>query len=353
MANARVKEIQKRDLDILYDLYRYRVLTTEQIRRKYFPDSKYYVNRKLNMLRNSGWITTYSVPRNDGRKGRAHHRLTDRGITLLRKKGFSVVYNADALRVSNELLIYLYEANNIMVELSPYGWEMRDSRETKERYNMNRGDQVQGTLLSPNGTEYGFFVLEKGTLEKNMAKVVQEIRATSEGGAGLTHFMIFAKGESSIRHFIERAQEKQLATGGSLCIMDYGLGIEYLQSRLSDKHSFKRIFQDEQSPIRWLAPSTKRRFECIARYQEEEVYFVNLLDTDLMKVEAIQNYLGDITRMQRFGERAHRVLVLTESKLKKLHAELLGESPYISYLELSRKQIQTSKRVSKPMKGEM
>ena len=348
MAKARVKQIQKRDLDILHDLYRYRVLTTEQIKRKHFPDSKYYVNRKLNMLRNSGWITTYSVSRN-GRKGKAHHRLTDRGITQLRKNGYSTEYKADALRVSNELLVYLHEANNIMVELSPYGWEMQDSRETKKRYNMNRGDQIHGTLISSDGTEYGFFVLEKGTLDRNMAKVVQEIRATSEGGAGLTHFTIFAKGRDSIHHFVERAREKKLVTSGSLCIMDYTFGIEYLQSRLSDKSSFKRIFQDERSPIRWLAPSTKRRFECIARYQEEEVYFVNLLDTDLMKVEAIQNYLRDLARMQRFGEKPRRILVLTEPKLKELHAELLGESRNICYLELSRKQIQSSKRT----KGEM
>lgn len=350
VANARVREIQERDLAILYDLYRYRVLTTDQIKRKYFSDSKYYVNRKLNMLRNSGWISTFSVSRNDGRKGRAHHRLTDRGINVLKVHGYSIKRKAFDLLVTDESLPYLIEANNIMVELSPHDWKMRDSRETKERYNMNRGDQMHGTLLSPNGTEYGFFVLEKGTLDKNMAKVVQEIWATSEG---LTHFIIFAKGMDSIRHFVERSREQKLVTSGSLCVMDLAFGIEYLQSRLSDKRSFKRIFQDERAPVYWLGPSTKRRFECIARYQEEEVYFVNLLDTDLMKVEAIHNYLGDLPRMQRFGEKPRRVLVLTTPELKSLHEELLeellGESPYIGYLELSRKQIQTSKRV----KGEM
>jgi len=365
VAKARVKEIQKRDFDILYDLYRYRVLTTEQIRRKYFSDSKYYVNRKLNMLRNSGWISTFSVSRKDGRKGEAHHRITDRGITQLRQSGYPVIYKADALRVSHELLGYLREANNIMVELSPYGWYMRDSRETKERYNMNRGDQMHGTLVSPDGTEYGFFVLEKGTLDKNMAKVVQEIRATSGGGAGLTRFMIFAKGRDSIWHFIERANREERdgkgnlvknrlvvhvgEVSGTLCVMDYAFGVEYLKSRLSDKRHFKRIFQDEQAPVHWLAPSDRTRFECIARYRDEEVYLVNLLDTDLMKVEAIRHYLGDIPRLQRFGETLRRVLVLTEPGLRDLHGELLGESPYIGYLELSRNRINAFKR----SKGEM
>ncbi|WP_170070412.1 replication-relaxation family protein [Planifilum fimeticola] len=326
---------------ILQDLYRYRILTTDQLRRRYFSNSKSYVYQKVHAMKKSGLII--SIHREFG--GTAYYRLTDAGISFLKKQGIPVTKGTKDLYVSPRLLPYLVMSNDIMVELSPYGWEMQDSRETKARYRgLNRSGNIQGTLISPDGTEYGFFVLMESTRDQNMLKMIKEIETS-----GITNFLIFAKGRDSIWHFIERSREKKLVTNGALCVMDYAFGVEYLKSRLSDKRHFKRIFQDEQAPVHWLAPSDRTRFECIARYRDEEVYLVNLLDTDLMKVEAVHHYLGDIPRLQRFGEKLRRVLVLTEPGLRDLHGELLGESQYICYLELSRNRINAFRRP----KGEM
>lgn len=361
--NPIITRPQKRDVALLWDLYRCRVLTTDQIKKMYFSNSKSYVNQKLLSLRNSKLISTDSFPR-PGRKGFAYHSITDKGIKLLKSHGYDVPHGSDSLRVSTQFLPYVFEINDIRIHLTPFGWHMKDSREVKQEFNLNRGDQIHGSLTSSEGTKYGFFVLESATTEKNMLKTIREIRALTDRNSKertLTNFIIFAKGQDSINHFIERANtekvdhtgkviQEKLRPRGALCMMPIKVGLDYLESRLSDKTYFENVFKQDKAPAHWIAPSDKSRFECIAKYNGKEVYVVNMLDTDLTKVDAIENYLIDIYRMKRFGERIRSLLIITEPTLEDFHKQLIGQNPYIDYFSLKRKQIESSCRPKKEMK---
>src|SRR5699024_4228807 len=142
-----IRRPTSRDLNLLLDLYNYRVLTTSQIKRRYYPDSKTYVNKRLHLMRKSGYIATESYPRID-RKGFAYHQITDTGISLLREYGYDCPMRSDSLRVTQQMLPYLFDANEIMIQLVPYGWRMKDSRQVKHDYNMNRGDYIHGSLIA-------------------------------------------------------------------------------------------------------------------------------------------------------------------------------------------------------------
>lgn len=354
---------QKKDIALLWDLYRCRVLTTDQIKRMYFSSSKSYVNQKLLSLRNSKFISTDSFPR-PNRKGFAYHSITDKGIKLLKSYGYDVPHGSDSLRVRHQFLPYVFETNEIMIHLTPFGWHMKDSREVKREFNLNRGDQIHGSLTSPEGTEYGFFVLESATTEKNMLKTIREIRALTDRNSKektLTNFIIFTKGQDSIDHFIERANtekvdhtskvvQEKLRPRDALCVMHMKVGLDYLKSKLSNKTYFENVFKQDKAPAHWIALSDKNRFECITKYNGNEVYVVNMLDTDLTKVDAIENYLGDLYRMERFGERIRNLLIITEPRLEAFHTRLIGQNPYIEYLSLNHKQIESSNRPKKEMK---
>ncbi len=352
--NAWITKPQTRDIAILYDLYQYRILTTEQIKRMYFPNSKRYVDEKLRAMRNSQLISTFTQKR-PGRKGCACHRILQKGLDLLKEKGYDIQYKPSDLTVNANARPYVLATNDIMTHITSYGWFMKDSRQVKREYGLNSGDQIHGSIVSPEGTEYGLFVLEQDTLVKNLAKVVYEIRTTSKKDVGLTDFIIFAKGQASIDHFIELANtekrdhqgkpiQKKLRPSGALCVMHLDHGIDYLKSKLSDKGYFETIFKMPKAPVHWLAPSNKIGFECIAEYQGEEVYIVNMLDTDLTKVDAIIGYLEDRKRMERFGEKIRKVLIVTEENLKGFHKELIGQNQYIAYFVLEHQKITSSFR---------
>src|SRR5699024_1580606 len=111
-----------------------------------------------------------------------------------------------------KFLPYLFEVNEIMVQLEPYGWHMKDSRQIKREYGMPPGSRIHGSLTNTCGEEYGFYVLETDTEVENLLKIIQEISTLSdrkEGEPRIPNVIIFAKGQDSIDHFISWANNER------------------------------------------------------------------------------------------------------------------------------------------------
>ncbi|GGE56049.1 hypothetical protein GCM10011391_38820 [Pullulanibacillus camelliae] len=49
--DTRRSNLTKRDILILWDLYQYRVLNKQTIKERYFPNSKYYVDQRIKVLK--------------------------------------------------------------------------------------------------------------------------------------------------------------------------------------------------------------------------------------------------------------------------------------------------------------
>ncbi|MFD1363125.1 replication-relaxation family protein [Lentibacillus salinarum] len=344
----------KKDISLLWDLYQYRVLTTEQIKRRYYAESKAYVNQKLYTMRKSGLIVSDTYPRPD-RKGFAYHQITDTGISLMKQYGYECPVKADSLRIGKKMLPYIFETNEVMVQLTPYGWRMKDSRQIKHEYNLNRGDQIHGSLTADDGTEYGFYVLEENTTAENILKVIQEIRTLSDRKPDeprIQNFMIFAKGQGSIDHFINRANtekrnhrdeitQQKLRTSGSLSVMELTSGIKYLQSGFSDKTTFEHIIQSPETPFKAIPFSGDQTpFQYKVMRKGEEMYLVNLINTDIMMTRAINHYAEDMNRAERFNEERYRVLVLTTPEMEHTVRQLMQGNPLVDYLKVGDKMIQ-------------
>ena len=89
---------------------------------------------------------------NQKRQG-SYHRISEIGISCLREQGVPVERRADQLRINIRHLPFLLSTNDVMIDLEAYGWQMKDSRKVKEKFELNRGANVQGMLKSPRGTE--------------------------------------------------------------------------------------------------------------------------------------------------------------------------------------------------------
>ncbi|MEK5069598.1 replication-relaxation family protein [Sporosarcina sp. FSL K6-1508] len=328
-----VKVLQARDIEILKGLYEHRALSTEQIMRRY-EMSKWYTYKKLALLRNSKLISTLPIRgylANQKRQGN-YHRISETGITCLRKQGVAVERSADQLRVNIRHLPFLLSSNDIMIDLEKYKWVMKDSRQVKVEYELNRGANVQGMLTSPKGVGYLFYMFMHGISKMNLNKTAKEIKESK-----YRNYMLFAKSQKSFSTIVNvlSIDENLIVQCQSLKIFPYVFAKYYL-----------RLFEDENNVMKFLEDyeiydlsfktdfkDTRRKtydgLERVVRHNGEEKYLVNLLDTDLVKVYNIKQY-----RKEMYELDGRKVLIVTTSNTRKMHEQLLEEIYHVDYLEI-------------------
>ena len=328
-----VKVLQARDIEILKGLYEHRALSTEQIMRRY-EMSKWYTYKKLALLRNSRLISTHPIRgylANQKRQGN-YHRISETGITCLRKQGVAVERSADQLRVNIRHLPFLLSSNDIMIDLEKYQWVMKDSRQVKVEYELNRGANVQGMLTSPREIGYLFYMFMHGISKMNLNKTAKEIKESK-----YPNYMLFTKSQKSFTTIVNvlSLDENLIVQCQSLKVFPYTFAKYYL-----------RHFEDEQNVMKFLEDyeiydlsfktdfkdTRKKKYdglERIVRHEGEEKYLVNLLDTDLVKIYNIRQY-----RKEMYELDGRKVLVITTPMTRHTHEQLLGEIHHVDFLEI-------------------
>lgn len=305
-----IKYVQPLDLSILEGLYDYRILSTDQIQRRHGM-TQWYVYRKLRLLRNSGMISSHPVVRYrvDQRSQGKYHRITGKGLSVLRKHGWYIDKTVQQLEVAEKQIPFLLATNDIMVDLEPYGWVLSDSREVKERFHTNRSDLVQGTLQNAhtNSKEYALYTFLHTTSEKNVAKMVREMKNYTdmrENSGKLRDYIIFTRGRDSLEKVVDYILNKTelmvLARVGSLKIFPFTFGKYYLRKfdDESEVRSYVGGTLGNEIVFRRILGATDVRakyagLNCIVEHRGEEKYFMNLVDMDLKKVFHIQQYHRD------------------------------------------------------------
>ena len=233
--------VSDKELNVLKDLYHYRLLTTEQIKRKFFSDSKYYVDRALYRLRNRKIITSsiFKGSRGKGKKGHTVHRLTETGLECLARHGMSVEVQSPQLYVRPNQMHYLTMANDVMVDLTLAGWEVWDSRKIKKEYNLDKKMNIAGLLINPEGKRFGYYVLDSAVMNATLGKIQAEIK---DNYPSIKNFIIFTKGQRSYEQFMEYSfnppkkrvdnrliEQKPIYTGYDLKVVSSRTGRRLLQ----------------------------------------------------------------------------------------------------------------------------
>jgi len=341
-----VRRIQKIDVSILLGLYKLRALSTDQIRRRYNLKPA-YVYKKLEILRNTGWIITEPISgyTNKQRRQGSYHRISETGITCLKKQGYPVERVADDLRVNKRFLPYLLSANDIFVDLEPFGWTMQDSREVKRKYNMNRGDSLQGIFTSPKNKEYIFYVLKESTTERTLAKIAKEIESHSkvdrmQTNRPTSNYIIFVRGQKSYEQVVNTFYNDKdvLTTTQQLKVMPSVFAKMYF-----------RLFYDEVELINYLIyhgisdvtrqvfPKLTKSYKglsTIVKHKGNEKYLLNLLDSDLIKIHDVHSY-----RKEQYQLDGKKILAITTNALLKKHQEMLRSIKHIDWYPIDHHEI--------------
>ncbi|ALP37986.1 hypothetical protein ASL14_19130 [Paenibacillus sp. IHB B 3084] len=223
----RQREWTERDVNILYELYKVREMTKQQIVQSYFEGNLKYGNRRLYMLRDEGLVTS-GVHGGNGQGGKrvrtAYYRLTERGLELLRKKGVveESKYRARDLELTVQQRQYIIDANELHIRLPDVIY--MDSRAIKRKYNLNRGNLTVGGFNNEKG-DFMIFILNGDAKEQTLQKILMEIGAKEH----VSGYLVYYKSESVKRAFESLCDKQGLVTGGVplylLPFDDLGIGV--------------------------------------------------------------------------------------------------------------------------------
>lgn len=306
---AAIKRISPLDISILRGLYDYRALSTDQVQRRYNLTLR-YTYRKLRILRVSGYIESCSIShyRVEQASQGKYYRLTSKGIKVLKESEMFIDKQVHQLVVSKYYIPFLLAANDLLVDLEPYGWMLMDSRDTKAHMGINRSDNIHGVLKNKHtgNQEYGIYIFLDGVSEKNLEKMVRELKnyaiAKQEGNCvRVTDYIIFKRGQDGFDAIITKLMHPEnrviLSRIRSLKVLPYTFGKYYL-----------RAFEQEEEVLRFACsiPENELSYEVsfvhhevnakytglqrVILHQGEEKYFINLLDNDLRKIYDIYQY---------------------------------------------------------------
>lgn len=157
-------------LDILEALYHYRALTVDQLWYVYYPNTKHYVYKRMSELKAKDLV------KSERYKNTSCYMITQKGINELEKEG-RVKKPRLAKNNLRDLgdLWRIIQANDIYAYLSPYGYEVIEMREWKQKHDMNRNARVAAGLVTKDGKEYSVYIVQKTISDEEIERLKKEI----------------------------------------------------------------------------------------------------------------------------------------------------------------------------------
>ena len=216
---------KQRDIRILEELYKHRILTIDQLTSR-FDYKKSYMYKLVSNLFKSGLVLTGDVKgftNQSGIRGR-YYRISNRGINFLRDNGYDLSYSAEDLKVSDLRVPTEIMFNNIYLDFSSRSWSVQGSREVKKKYGINRGDNLNGVLSSPVLKDYPFYIFLENTSDKWLKRVVNEINKYS-----FSDIILFTVSKSTFEQVInEMLEHADVFTYSTFRIMPMKYGTRYM-----------------------------------------------------------------------------------------------------------------------------
>lgn len=197
---------------ILFEIYRMKVLSIDQLNKVVFDNSA-YGKRYLKEIESLGYVGGKILSKERKRIGKVYF-CTEKGMDYLEDRGFIRKYGSEIkikteetgkqyevmtesgkyvpLRVNattnmptKEQMSMVYHTNNLYAALMPYGMHYYDSREWKIMHSMNRNTMVRGGIEMLDGRFYAVYALfssnelSNAKLKESMLnRIVNEMQET-------------------------------------------------------------------------------------------------------------------------------------------------------------------------------
>lgn len=316
-----------RDTNILFDLYNYRALTIEQINKLHFNDrsNMSYTYLRLHMLRQAGLITSKPKVNHKGKKTAAVYMLATKGIQRLKELKLieDKRINATDLHPDYSHMHYLLDANEIYTQLSG-AWQVLDSRETKRRYHLNRGNMISGLLINSDSKEFGYYIIQQKPDERTLIKILKEIQIIN-----IENILVFCKSQEAYSRFVNKLNELGITTAGTLGVLPYPYGITILK-QIKSEHDIVNTITNHGKIIPIKSKHIFASYTLLMK--NEELYVTNMLYNDQMALYSLYNYYG-IDQYKREGK---KVLIITWKGYEAEYKKVFARYPHIEIIAIDK-----------------
>ncbi|MHB1418249.1 MAG: hypothetical protein ACYCX4_01485 [Bacillota bacterium] len=273
-------ELNARDLAILEELAKCRMLTTQQLVNEYF-DGSTYGYRRITQMEASGLVFKKPLMGNRGKIGACVY-LTEQGaeaagVSLNRARNNYIPH----LQAFRALFSELY------LQLKPFGWDWCDSREVKNGYSLRRGDSFGGVLTHPNNEKYFVYVTGPSPQPDTVANIQIEANRNLETQSDIRSVIIFSPTKDALSKFVGLN-----INAYKLLLLEYPPGLSILK-RLSNPGLILEhldIPMDELSFTQVNEPWA----QYLVQMGNREHYITELLTNDQSKINHLALYSYDM-----------------------------------------------------------
>lgn len=319
-------------LGILFDLYRYRTLTVQQLKKVHFKGKESSVYVILHRMKKEGLVEAITRSKDGGKRLMACYFITGRGITRLREAGLvKKARRAVDNKPDERKIPYLVDTNELYVQLHEKGYELIDAREWKSRFEMDRNAMVKSGLKAPDGREYAVYIFETDVDEERTVKrFKQELKNNIQTG----RFLVLFKGIRAYNKLKKNLKAKELSYI-ELNLLPYGFGLKKLHS-FPTQSQFVNLFTKYGS-VRdnELANSSTSHFSdyILTTTSGEEFYICNYLLCNEIARYYLNHYNND-----HFRSDGRKVKVFcwkeTEEKLSSMRDQF-KQYPHVGFTVLN------------------
>lgn len=309
-------KIRERDVLMLKELYDSRLLTVDQLvsRFQYTKGSIYHF---ISRLVKSGFVLTGDIKgftNESGIRGR-YYRISNKGIKLLKENGYpNLRYDAEDLKVSDIRAPIEILFNDVHYELSKHGWKVYGSRESKEKYGMNRTDNLNGVLSSPVfNKEYPFYIFQFqfDLSERFINKIIGEINRYV-----FNNIVLFTTTKEMFLKVTNIMMNKaEIFTYNTFRVLPLQYGLQYLLN-YSEGDMLFNFLEDEYGIYKVekeKGVNYESQFEHIVLYNGEEYYLANFLDFNLVNFHRAKYY-----RKEHYEKDGRKILALINDRMNYL-----------------------------------
>lgn len=324
---ANVK-LQSRDVSLLYDLYRHRVMHTSQLQRLHFPDAYHHSYKRLQRLHEGGYIR--NLPSEEKRRGvkiKSAHYITDKGIRALQEK--SVIGEKkdekSAVFLNPIRQRYLLDASEIYTQVAGTPWVFHTAPEVKRKYGLNRNTEVTGSLTCDKG-EYLFYLISERTHGETLKKLRNELEH-NERVEHLLKTIVFYKGEAA------RQRWGDFTTGVAFHLLPFDEeGFTMLRS-LACPTLIPNICMDKYNGrvVRVDRPPSFAEWESA----DGQMYVTELFTNDLTKKKILSLYSA-----RHAKEKGKEVLILVKKKDVSFYKEIYKAYPHFIIVGIEKEDVE-------------
>ena len=237
-----IKRVVETDEGILYDLYRFRIMTREQIERLYFRGSRgIYVPQNVHSAKQRVHsIKNHHAGQTEGERTDRHiHHHRQRNPVITERGLIDEDIEAKDLRIERQNMEGYLDFNDLYVASKREGYTFLDSRALKKKYQMERGDLCKGAVVTEDGREYLVYIVRAGAKDQTLRRIMKEMNR-SYRQMGKRHNLVLFRGLESFDAFrtMYLASDRVFDT---VCALPYTYALNVLKRFKTDQEFVKTI----------------------------------------------------------------------------------------------------------------